>query len=445
MLINAHSTHQSLTFGQTLSNKDDSQDFIFALPFVQSASSDSVFAETLALGIQPTQPQNNIEIRENLGLLGRIQKAEQTPKILGFPVDEEGYLTATFNNAAGIPESFKIHSQTIMDINNYPSTIPYAGITKVSSDRRIQLSTSEDLVNYFQATYTRLQEIMGDNLQTETGFFSQEQLDSMPHAFVTRDGSFGGEIQGLYDKNQLKTTLMKERAFSYSSILGLEPKVHRLIPNDFDWKSSNWSSEKYLDENGNLSQGGLLAFAMWQGSIVANQQPDFYTQSFYDIKEGKMSIEEYIKQYAEGEFVEESYRSGYQESAKRQIAFASWLKEQGFQEEDLNKMKDEDFSSLVSNFHQLLNAHHHLQEKEEEVEKKYFDTEDLLLQLFATDQVLDPKLLDVPDSLFEEAERKKVLEDERYQPKKKEKETLTQKVRNAGAALAKVEQFLKTA
>ena len=108
-------------------------------------------------------------------------------------------------------------------------------------------------------------------------------------------------------------------------------------------------------------------------------------------------------------------------------------------------MKDEDFSSLVSNFHQLLNAHHHLQEKEEEVEKKYFDTEDLLLQLFATDQVLDPKLLDVPDSLFEEAERKKVLEDERYQPKKKEKETLTQKVRNAGAALAKVEQFLKTA
>ncbi|MDE6979618.1 MAG: hypothetical protein K2O85_08645, partial [Helicobacter sp.] len=333
--------------------------------------------------------------------LDRIQNVEKAPTLLGFPIDDEGYLTATFNKAAGIPESFRIHSQTIMDINNYPSTIPYAGVTKPSSDRRIQLSTSEDLVNYFQATYTRLQEIMGDNLHTETGFFTQEQLDSMPQAFITRDGSFGGEIKEVYDKNQLKTTLAKERAVSYSSILGLEPKAHRLIPNDFDWKSSNWPSEKYLDENGNLSQGGLLAFAMWQGSIVANQQSDFYTQSFYDIKEGKISIEDYLKQYAEGEFVEETYRSGHQESAKRQIAFASWLKDQGFSEQDLSKMKEEDFRSLESNFHQLLNAYHHLQEEEEE-EAKSFDTEDFLLQLFASHEALDPKLLDVPDSLFEE-------------------------------------------
>ncbi|MDE6979308.1 MAG: hypothetical protein K2O85_07050 [Helicobacter sp.] len=102
MLINTHSTNQNFTFGQTLANKEDSQDLIFTLPFAQSASKDSAFAETLTFDSVQNQPQNTIEIRENLGLLGRIQKAEQAPKILGFPVDDEGYLTATFNKAAGL-------------------------------------------------------------------------------------------------------------------------------------------------------------------------------------------------------------------------------------------------------------------------------------------------------------------------------------------------------
>ena len=206
-----------------------------------------------------------------------------------------------------------------MDINNYPSTIPYAGIIKYSFDRRIQLSTSEDLVNYFRATYTRLQEIMGDILQTETGFFSQEQLDSMPHEFVTRDGSFGGEIKKVYNKEQASNAnyvfqygdgrKYYNNPQSFYGILQLEPKAYSIIPNSYDLEDPYWSSEKYLDENGNLSQGGLLAFAMWQASIVASQQPDFYTQSFYDIKESKMSIEEYVKQYAKGEFIEEVHRN----------------------------------------------------------------------------------------------------------------------------------------
>ncbi|MDE7317104.1 MAG: hypothetical protein K2N12_05175 [Helicobacter sp.] len=448
MLINAHSTNQSFTFGQTLANKEDSQDLIFTLPFAQSASSDSIFAETLTFGIQPPQPQNTIELRENLGLLDRIQKAEQAPKILGFPVDDEGYLTATFNKAAGIPESFRIHSETIVGMMK----------DKDTKLHQVQLSTSEDLVKHFQATYTRLQEIMGDNLHTETGFFTQKQLDSMPQAFVTRDGSFGGEIKKVYSQEEIADTepvlefgygdhQRYLNKFSYDNILRLEPKVHFIVP--FEGMSDfEWFSEKYLDENGNLSQGGLLAFAMWAGGSSHNQQPDFYTQSYYDIKEGKMSIEEYIKQYAESEFVEEAYRSGHQESAKRQIAFASWLKDKGFSEKDLNEMKEEDFKNLEKNFCDLLYAYERMKEEEKYSESQliFFDPEAFLLQLFASHEaLLDPNLLDVPDSLFEEVERKRALEDERYQPKQKDKETLTQKVKNAGAALAKVEQFLKTA
>ncbi len=450
MLINVHSTNQNFTFGQTLANKDDSQDFIFALPFAQSASKDSAFAETLTFDSVQNQPQNTIEIRENLGLLGRIQKAEQAPKILGFPLDDEGYLTATFNKAAGIPESFRIHSETIIDIMKDPLVIEYLGITiKDPTNRRAQLSTSEDLVNYFQATYTRLQEIMGDSLQTETGFFTQEQLDSMPHAFVTRDGSFGGEIKEVYNKNKWNTQSMEEGTFdmkkSYSSILGLEPKAHQLIPDDYSLENPYWSPEKYLDKNGNLSQGGLLAFVAWSSSLT--YEADFCTQSYYDIKEGKMSIEEYIKQYAEGEFVEKSQQKSHQWIAKNNIAFASWLKDKGFSEEDLNEMKREDFENLNDNFLDLLSAHHDLQEEEKyaELRQIFFDPEAFLLQLFATDETLDPNLLDIPDLLFEDIEIKRALEDERYQPKQKDKETLTQKVKNAGAALAKVEQFLKTA
>ncbi len=441
MLINSYSTPQSFTFGQSATNKDDSQDLSFALPFAQSASTDSVFAETFTFDVQSIQPQNTITLRENFGLLDRIQKAEQAPKLLGFPLDDEGYLTATFNNAAGIPEDFKIHSETIQKMLEYPMLYNF--------------STSEDLINYFQTTYARLQEIMGDSLQTETGFFTQEQLNSMPQSFVTRDGSFGGEVKKVYNKEQVSNASDELRyggngrhynnTQSFYGILRLEPKAHSLVPDNYDLENPNWSPEKYLDENGNLSQGGLLAFAMWQGSSSHNQQPDFYTQSYYDIQEGKMSIEEYLKQYVEGEFLDEKQRTFHQEIAKEHIAFASWLKDMGFSEKDLNEMKREDFENLQQSFRDLLAADQRLKEKESELQFIFFDPEAFLLQLFATDEALDPKLLDSPDSFFESIEQKRMLEDERYQPKQKEKQTLTQKVRGAGAALAKVEQFLKSA
>ena len=440
MLINTRAANQNLSFGQALANKNDSQNSAFVLPFVQTISEDSIFTETFKTNSYI--PQNMIELRENFGVLEKIKNAEQAPKILGFPLDEEGYLTATFNNAAGIPESFKIHGDTILDMMR---------------DARVQLSSPEDLVGYFKTTYARLQEMMGEKLYTTTGFFTQEQLDSMPHAFVTHDGSFGGEVQKLYTQEDVANSVFEIRygdgrryysdPKSYYGILQLEPKAHYIVPHKDGPNQSGWSSEKYLDENGNLSQGGLLAFAVQEGSMYVNQKPDFYTQSYYDIEEGKMTIEEYIRQYAKGDFLPKDEQWGHQENAKKNIAMASWIQDKGFSKKDLNEMDKKDFEKLQNNFRDLLFISWKIEEKEEmsKMTKTTFNIDDFILELFAKDEMLNQDLLDVPDLLFEEIERKRQLEDENYQPTKKEKETLTQKVKNAGAALAKVEQFLKTA
>ncbi|MBD5167449.1 MAG: hypothetical protein HDT11_00920 [Helicobacter sp.] len=438
MLINTNAANQNFTFGQALANRGNTQDSVFALPLGQQAVNETVFIlpETMDLSI----PQNTIKLRENFGVLEKIKNAEQAPKILGFPIDEEGYLTATFNNAAGIPESFKIHGDTILGMMR---------------DGRVQLSSSEELVGYFKTTYARLQEMMGEKLYTTTGFFTQEQLDSMPHAFVTRDGSVGGEIQKIYTQEDVANSIYEIRygdgrryyndPKSYYGVLDLEPKAHYIVPYENGSNQSGWSSEKYLDENGNLSQGGLLSFAVWEGSMYVNQKPDFYTQSYYDIEEGKMTMEEYVRQYAKGDFLPKEYQWGHREHAKRSIAMASWIQDKGFSEKDLNEMTGEDFKNLEYSFIDLTYAYNRMKEEEEYSKRRHivFDPEAFLLQLFATDEV-DSKNLDVPDLLLEEVERKRQLEDENYQPKKKEQETLAQKVINAGAIFEKIEQLVKT-
>ncbi len=447
MLINAHSTNQSFTFGQTLANKDDSRDSIFTLPFAQSASSDSAFAETLTFGIQPPQPQNTIEIRENLGLLDRIQKVEKAPKILGFPIDDEGYLTATFNKAAGIPESFRIHSETILSM----------------LDKWNHTLTSKEILTHFQQKYERLSEILGESFQNKMEYYTQEELDSLPQAFLTSNGDYNGQIEELLyidnpklDNYVLGGAIIGVKEFpSYWRILGIPAPNSStqipisIIPNEFELKNSTWGAQKYMDDNGNFSKSGLLAFAT---SLVDMQFDDpileFKTNAYRAIQESTMTIEEYVKQYIKGDFIKNAkQREMHEDVVKTQIAFASWLKDKGFSEKDLNEMKEEDFQSLQKNFYDLVYAHSRLQEEEKYSESQliFFDPEAFLLQLFASHEALDPKLLDTPDSLFEDIERKRALEDERYQPKKKDKETLTQKVKNAGAALAKVEQFLKTA
>ncbi len=445
MLVHSRSTNQSFTFEQAAQNRQTNLNTTFVLPFVQTASEDSVFTETFKTDSYILH--NTIKLRENFGVLEKIKNAEQAPKILGFPLDEEGYLTAIFNKAAGIPENFRIHSETILSM----------------MDKWNHTLTSEEILTHFQQKYERLNEILGESFQNKTEHYTQKELDSLPQAFFTSNGDYNGQIKELLyiDNPKLDNYFLGgaivgvKESPSYWRLLGLPAPNSptqipiSIIPNEFELKNATWGAQKYMDDNGNFSKSGLLAFAT---SLVDMQfdSPilEFKANAYHAIQEGTMTIEEYVKQYVKGDFIENvKQREMHEHITKTQIAFASWLKDKGFSEKDLSEMKEEDFQSLQKNFHDLLYAYERMKEEEKYSESQliFFDPEAFLLQLFASHEALDPKLLDTPDSLFEEIERKRALEDERYQPKKKDKETLTQKVKNAGAALAKVEQFLKTA
>ncbi len=124
---------------------------------------------------------------------------------------------------------------------------------------------------------------------------------------------------------------------------------------------------------------------------------------------------------------------------------ASWIQDKGFNEKDLNEMDKKDFEKLQNSFIDLKYLSWRIQEREELSKRTNatFDVDEFILEFFA-DNLINPNLLDVPDLLFEEIEQKRQLEDEQYQPKKKEKESIIQKVNNVNAAIEKVEQFLKT-
>ena len=48
----------------------------------------------------------------------QIRSSTNLTKFLGYKVNEDGYFTSEFNEAAGIPKDYKIHSDTLKSLVN---------------------------------------------------------------------------------------------------------------------------------------------------------------------------------------------------------------------------------------------------------------------------------------------------------------------------------------
>ena len=141
-------------------------------------------------------------------------KSEAVSEILGYSVDKEGYFTADFNEAAGLPKDFKIYAK---DIENLLDSFS-------SSD--LKAFSSVDIAQSLKNIYKLFTQIAPKN---NAPFYKKDDLASFPVAFIYDEKSLNfikgygfEEWQGMGDYTAPKGTklviLMKQIQMIYLAI-----------------------------------------------------------------------------------------------------------------------------------------------------------------------------------------------------------------------------------
>ncbi|MBZ7984462.1 Cj0814 family flagellar-dependent secreted protein [Campylobacter sp. RM12647] len=232
----------------------------------------------------------NISKKETNNEIKKVDNKADDKKVgvvLGYGVDKDGFFTSDFNKAAGIPEDFKIHSDTMLSLvekNNQANPTIY------------KMRHNIDIVKSASSAYKVLKGVLGDEFLNSKDFFSSDELWKTSHFFEMDKRSL--TITKTFDKledyqDYVKMTDYcrldsKYRATNYLSGLFAQDDIfHKVEPpvNNYDaWLDSICSfiydphKENYQNEQGEYSKGGLLAAVLYNNYILVEGEKTNYAK-----------------------------------------------------------------------------------------------------------------------------------------------------------------------
>ena len=190
-------------------------------------------------------------------------------EVLGYKVDEDGYFTSEFNEAAGIPKDYKIHSDTLKSLVNVnDKTIAFN-----------KMFSKIDIAKTVGNAYKILSQVAGDELLNSKESFTKEDLAKFPQGYEYEKSSLKvtkvnkniydyASARSAFDDKSGKTNM--ETLFFNSSYHALtttpqyKPSTNIFDNNNGGKESENVSvfinphGERYTNSDGSITKGGLL-------------------------------------------------------------------------------------------------------------------------------------------------------------------------------------------
>lgn len=188
-------------------------------------------------------------------------------EVLGYAVDKDGYFTAEFNKEAGIPQDFKIHSETMMSLVR----------TTLRPDKYGSPTfKSIDIAKTAKNAYTLLSNMVGKDTLASHDSFSMDEIAAFSQGMVyNRDTfevdkvlktqlDFNAEAIGFNYKNKNRKMVGTLFFITTEDSLANRPAID-IFNNNNGGKESNMRvfidphGEKYTNKDGSITKGGLLA------------------------------------------------------------------------------------------------------------------------------------------------------------------------------------------
>lgn len=224
-----------------------------------------------------------VELNTQISSTTTSTQNSNSNEVLGYKVDKDGFFTAEFNEKAGIPQDYKIHSSTMQSLVKSQTTTQnffyFANFQSVDIAKTIgnaykivsqllekspelahkESFSKEDLEDYFPRNY--ITDSSGSVLRTYTSSEAKEVLD------------LGGFKVGANEKLNLSfTTLRYTKGVVSDDEFSFDGDI--LHSNMFGGKEGLYSfdttSDKYTNADNSITKGGLLVGFLSHNTFAYN-------------------------------------------------------------------------------------------------------------------------------------------------------------------------------
>ena len=191
-------------------------------------------------------------------------------EVLGYKVGADGYFTPEFNEAAGIPKDYKIHSDTLKSLVNVNDK---AGVF-------YKMFSKIDIAKTVGNAYKILSQVAGDELLNSKESFTKEDLAKFPQGYEYEKSSLKVTKvnKNIYDyasarsafddksgKTYMETLFFNSSYHAFTTTPQYKPSTNIFDNNNGGKESENVSvfinphGERYTNPDGSITKGGLIA------------------------------------------------------------------------------------------------------------------------------------------------------------------------------------------
>lgn len=248
-------------------------------------------------------------------------KSEAVSTSLGYGVDKDGYFTSDFNEAAGIPNDYKIHSSTMESL----ARIEENNI----ATRGCEVFKSIDIAQSIGNAYKILSQVVGEDILNSKDSFTKDEIANFPQGYkyvksnlnvnkTYNINDFMDDV-GVFerrDKMGMGTEHMEFLFFNQSvRTSGALKPTSNIFDNLNGGRESElggifWATtaDKYTNADGTISKGGLLI-----GVLNAN----FH---LVEVETEHIDIESAVQESGDNEWLK-NYKSPLMQMLENLLAF----------------------------------------------------------------------------------------------------------------------------
>ena len=225
-------------------------------------------------------------------------KSQAVGTSLGYGIDKDGYYTSDFNEAAGIPNDYKIHSSTMES---------FARIQE-NMQRGMERFISVDIAKAVGSAYKILSQVVDESILNSKDSFTKDEIAQFPQGYEFVQESF--EVLNVYKTEDTFIRVANGYDYSINNTRALfdlfkpQPEMRSIFDNLNGGRESelggvHWATtaDKYTNKDGTITKGGLLIGIMNHNTVIAENATETEHIKFETAVQESGNDDEWLKNY----------------------------------------------------------------------------------------------------------------------------------------------------
>ena len=235
----------------------------------QSATNSSVNLNKNTNSSQNSNTNIDLSVSISTNKFLVTDKSQAVGTSLGYGIDKDGYYTSDFNEAAGIPNDYKIHSSTMES---------FARIQE--HQQRYERFVSVDIAKAVGSAYKILSQVVDESILNSKDSFSKDDIAKFPKGYEFVRENF--QVLNVYQTDSELDRVAQRYDYRIGSKQALfdlfkpQEGMRSIFDNlnggrEDELGGVHWATtaDKYTNADGSISKGGLLIGIMNHNTVIA--------------------------------------------------------------------------------------------------------------------------------------------------------------------------------